>query len=112
MAVTRQTLRRQVVLSWDTEEAKALQTAYDQFRFAAGGWKVQAELPNPINFDAATKNVRPNDLAENIPCGPDADKHVQAAKKFLKSGVRHLAVAYPGADHEGFMDFSAAPAPP
>lgn len=95
----------QVVLSWDKDEASAQQTAFDQFRFAAGGWKVQAELPNPINFDAATKNVRPTDLTESIPCGPDPGQHASAIDKFIKSGVRNLAVAYPGTDHEGFMEF-------
>lgn len=95
----------QVILSWDKDEATALQTAYDQFRFAAGGWKVQAELPSPINFDAATKNVRPNDLTESIPSGPDPGQHTQAIEKFIKSGVCNLAVAYPGTDHEGFMEF-------
>jgi G6PDH family F420-dependent oxidoreductase len=95
----------QVILSWDKDEATAQQTAYDQFRFTAGGWKVQAELPNPINFDAATKNVRPKDLTEIIPCGPDPVQHDQAMQKFIKSGVHNLAVAYPGTDHKGFMEF-------
>jgi G6PDH family F420-dependent oxidoreductase len=95
----------QVVLSWDTNEAAALQTAYDQFRFSAGGWNVQAELPNPVNFDAATKNVRPLDLAENIPCGPDPARHIQAVKKFTKAGVHNLALTYPGTDYHGFMQF-------
>lgn len=95
----------QVILSWDKDVASAQQTAFDQFRFSAGGWKVQAELPNPINFDAATKNVRPKDLTESIPCGPDPGPHALAIDKFIKSGVRNLAVAYPGTDHEGFMEF-------
>jgi len=95
----------QVVLSWAEDEQTAMQTAYDQFRFAAGGWKVQAELPNPINFDAATRNVRPADLAEVIPCGPEALLHKKAMSKFKKAGVNNLAVAYPGDDTEGFMKF-------
>lgn len=95
----------QVVLSWDKDESAAKQTAYEQFRFAAGGWKVQAELPNPINFDAATKNVRPDDLTESIPCGPDADNHLKGITAFLQSSVQNLAVAYPGKNYEGFMEF-------
>ncbi|HSX28183.1 MAG TPA: TIGR03557 family F420-dependent LLM class oxidoreductase [Candidatus Saccharimonadales bacterium] len=94
----------QIVLSWDQDEAAALQTAYKQFRFAAGGWKVQAELPNPVNFAAATKNVRPKDLVESIPCGPDIAQHVKCIQKFIKSGVKNLAVAYPGTRHEEFME--------
>lgn len=95
----------QVVLSWDKDEDTAMQNVYDQFRVSAGGWKVQAELPNPINFDAATKNVRPLDLTETIPCGPDVSQHKKAINKFKKAGVNNLAVAYPGSDNEGFMKF-------
>jgi G6PDH family F420-dependent oxidoreductase len=95
----------QVILSWDSDEDTAMQTAYDEFRFSAGGWKVQAELPNPVNFDAATKNVRPIDLTESIPCGPSASTHRKAIKKFTKAGIQNLAVAYPGKDTEGFMKF-------
>jgi G6PDH family F420-dependent oxidoreductase len=95
----------QVVTAWGETEQAGLQIAYDQFRYSAGGWKVQAELPNPVNFDAATRNVRPEDLAKNIPAGPDAQKHLQAMQQFLDAGVHHLAVAYPGADTAGFMQF-------
>jgi G6PDH family F420-dependent oxidoreductase len=95
----------QVVLSWNASKDAAMQTAYDQFRFSAGGWKVQAELPNPINFDAATRNVRPEDLTDAIACGPEVSVHVKAINKFKKAGIQHLAVAYPGDDVGGFMEF-------
>ena len=95
----------QIVLSWDASEEAGLKTAHDQFRFAAGGWKVQSELPNPINFDAATKNVRPEDLAASIPTGPDPTKHKQGIDGFLEVGTQYLAVAYPGTDYQGFMKF-------
>ena len=95
----------QIVLSWDENEDKAKQTAFDQFKFSAGGWKVQAELPNPVNFDAATKQVRPDDIAENIPCGPDVQKHVDGIKSFSDLGYDKIAVVYPGTDTDGFMKF-------
>jgi G6PDH family F420-dependent oxidoreductase len=95
----------QVVLSWADTEAGGLETAHQQFRFAHGGWKVQAELPNPVNFDAATTAVKPADLAEAIPAGPDALAHIDGMKRFTDAGVEHLAVAYPGRDWSGFMGF-------
>lgn len=95
----------QVILGWDENETEAQQTVFEQFRFAAGGWNVQAELPNPVNFDAATKNVRPKDLIETIPCGPDASLHLKAIRKFMHVGIQNLAVAYPGDNYQGFMEF-------
>lgn len=95
----------QAILSWDKSESGGLETAHKQFRFSAGGWAVQSELPNPMNFDAATENVRPEDLAETIPAGPDAKKHVAVIQNFLDAGVENLALVYPGDNTEGFMKF-------
>lgn len=95
----------QVVLSWDKTEEAGLQTAFGSFRFAAGGWKVQSELPNPVNFGAATEGMNPEDLADAIPSGPDAQKHLAGIKKFEKAGVKHLSVAYPGQNQAGFFKF-------
>lgn len=95
----------QVVCSWDATVEGGLATAHESFRFAAGGWKVQAELPNPVNFDAATKNVRPEDLAESVPAGPDPQRHRQGIQQFRDAGYNHVAIAYPGEDVEGFLRF-------
>ena len=101
----RETTWGQVVLAWAADDETGLSDAHAQFRFAAGGWKVQAELPNPVNFDAATQTVSPADLAETIPAGPDADRHAEAIRAYLDIGYEHLAVAYPGSDTDGFMQF-------
>jgi G6PDH family F420-dependent oxidoreductase len=95
----------QVVLAWAGDEETGLADAHAQFRFAAGGWKVQAELPNPANFDAATQTIAPEDLAEAIPAGPDVDRHAAAVREFADAGFEHIAVAYPGSDADGFMHF-------
>lgn len=97
----------QVVLGWDPDEKTGLQHVYDQFRFAVGGWKVQSELPNPAHFEAATKNVKPHDMASLISAGPDAKKHLDAIDKYLDVGVVNMAVAYPGDKPESFMEFWA-----
>ena len=95
----------QVVLAWGEDEEAGLADAHAQFRFAAGGWKVQAELPNPVNFDAATATVAPADLAEAIPAGPDPGAHADAVQAYLDAGYEHVALAYPGDDPQGFMRF-------
>jgi G6PDH family F420-dependent oxidoreductase len=95
----------QVVLAWAGDEETGLAEAHAQFRFAAGGWKVQSELPNPANFDAATQTITPEDLADAIPAGPDVDRHAIAVRRFADAGFEHIAVAYPGADADGFMRF-------
>jgi hypothetical protein len=66
---------------------------------------VQAELPNPVNFDAATKFVTAEHMREQFGCGPDAQRHVDVAKDFLAAGYDQLALINAGPDMDGFFDF-------
>lgn len=93
----------QVVLAWGASKEKAGKELYDNFRFSAGGWKVQSELPNPVNFDAATSMIKPGDMQSEA--GPEPDTHRKKIKDYLDAGVTRLSIAYPGSDHEGFMEF-------
>ena len=74
--------------------------AHDQFRWFGGGWKVNAELPGTAAFAAASQFVRPEDVAESIPCGPDVDEHVHAVRAFTDAGFTHVAVVQIGGDHQ------------
>jgi hypothetical protein len=76
-------------------------------RFGPLGWKVQAELPNPVSFEAATAFVAPDDLRETVACGPDPDRHLEAARQFVDAGFDHLALLNAGPDPDGFFDFFA-----
>jgi hypothetical protein len=64
-----------------------------------------SELPNPVNFNAASKTVREEDVAQAIPCGPDPEKHLQAIKKYVDAGFEHIAVLQAGDEQEGFIKF-------
>ena len=52
----------QLAVAVDDDEARARRLAHERFRFSAPGWKVMSELPNPVNFEAATENVREEDF--------------------------------------------------
>ena len=98
----------QLPVCWDTDRRAAMRRAHQQFRWFAGGWKVNAELPGPAGFAAATQFVTEDDVAANIPCGPDVEPIVEAAKPFLEAGFSHLAIVQIGAEHQdGFLDFAA-----
>lgn len=95
----------QIPLSWHADEQEAVRLAKERFRFGLPGWKVMSELPNPVNFDAATRFVRDDDIAEKIPCGPDPERHAEAIRQYLDAGFGHVAVAYLGDDVPGFLRF-------
>jgi G6PDH family F420-dependent oxidoreductase len=95
----------EVPLAWATSEDDAAESARKLFRFGVTGWKVQAELPNPVNFDAATKTVTADHMREQFGCGPDVARHVEVAKQFVDAGFDQLALINAGPDMNGFFDF-------
>ncbi|MGI8679066.1 MAG: TIGR03557 family F420-dependent LLM class oxidoreductase [Jatrophihabitans sp.] len=86
----------QVPISWDPSRDAAIERAHDQFRWFAGGWKVNAELPGTAGFAAATSFVTRDDVADSIPCGPDLDAHVAAVTEFVDAGFTDVAVVQIG----------------
>jgi G6PDH family F420-dependent oxidoreductase len=97
----------QLPICWDTDRDTAIRRAHEQFRWFAGGWKVNAELPGPQAFAAATQFVRGDDVADNIPCGPDVDAIVAAVEPFREAGFTDVALVQIGGEHQdGFFPFA------
>jgi G6PDH family F420-dependent oxidoreductase len=99
----------QVGVSYDPDRATAVRRAHEQFRWFGGGWKVNAELPGPPAFDAASQFVREDDISEQMPCGSDVGPYVEAVKGFVDAGFTHVALVQVGEDHQdAFLDWSRA----
>jgi G6PDH family F420-dependent oxidoreductase len=97
----------QVPVSWDPSRDAAIERAHDQFRWFAGGWKVNSELPGTAGFAAASQFVTRDDVADQIPCGPDLDQHVRAVAEFVKAGFTDVAVVQIGGDTQPeFLDWA------
>ncbi|GAA1980762.1 LLM class F420-dependent oxidoreductase [Terrabacter lapilli] len=100
----------QIPICWDPDEKAAVGRAHEQFRWFAGGWKVNSDLPTPAGFSGATQFVRPEDVAESIPCGPDLDKIVEAVSAYWEAGFTDIALVQVGGDaQERFLDEAARP---
>jgi G6PDH family F420-dependent oxidoreductase len=97
----------QMPVSWGTDREAAVKRAHEQFRWFAGGWKVNSELPGPAGFAGATQFVREDDVAQSIPCGPDVEAIVEGVREFEKAGFTDVALVQIGGDQqEGFLDFA------
>jgi G6PDH family F420-dependent oxidoreductase len=97
----------QVALAYDIDRDAAVQRAHEQFRWFGLGWKVNADLPNPESFDAATQFVTPDDVAGALGCGPDVDEHVEKIKPFIDAGFDEIALVQIGAGHQdAFIDWA------
>ena len=87
-----------------------VQRAHDQFRWFAGGWTVNADLPTTAGFAGATQFVRPDDVAGSIPCGPDLDAIVDAVRPFWESGFTDIALVQIGDEAQDlFLKEAAEP---
>jgi len=100
----------QMPISWDPDEKAAVDRAHDQFRWFGGGWAVNADLPTPAGFEAASQFVRPEDVSDSIPCGPDLDKIAAGVKEYLDAGFTDVAIVQIGDDAQArFLDEAAEP---
>jgi G6PDH family F420-dependent oxidoreductase len=100
----------QIPISWDPDEKRAIERAHQQFRWFGGGWAVNADLPTPAGFEGASQFVRPEDIAEQIPCGPDLDKIVEAVQPFQQAGFTDLAIVQVGDEGQSaFLEQAAKP---
>jgi G6PDH family F420-dependent oxidoreductase len=90
----------QIALSYDPDREAAVQRAHAQFRWFGLGWKVNADLPNPESFDAATAFVTPAQVADQLGCGPDVEEHVEKIRPFIDAGFTEIALVQIGGDHQ------------
>jgi G6PDH family F420-dependent oxidoreductase len=100
----------QIPVCWDPDRDAAIERAHDQFRWFGGGWAVNADLPTPAGFAGATQFVRPEDVAESIPCGPDLDAIVDAVRPYWEAGFTDIAlVQIGGQTQDRFLKEAAEP---
>ncbi|QES46932.1 LLM class F420-dependent oxidoreductase [Streptomyces venezuelae] len=99
----------QLPVCYDTDRDAAVARAHDQFRWALGGWRVNAELPGPAGFHQASEHTRPEDVAGAIPCGNDVDAFVEAVRPYAEAGFTEVALVQIGGDRqEPFLAWAEA----
>jgi G6PDH family F420-dependent oxidoreductase len=90
----------QIALAYDPDRDRAIERAHAQFRWFGLGWKVNADLPNPEAFAAATQFVTRDQVAAALGCGPDVEEHVSKIKPFIEAGFTEIALVQVGAEEQ------------
>jgi len=99
----------QLPVSYDPDRDRAVERAHRNFRWFAGGWKVNAELPGPQAFAGASRHVRPEDVAEQFPCGADVDEFVDKIRPFVDAGFDSIALVQTGGEaQQAFTDWASS----
>lgn len=97
----------EVPMAWAPDEQSAIDAVLEKSRWAVTGWKVMSELPNPANFDAATRTVSAEDVREQFALGPDLSAYLPVAQQFVDAGFDHLVTQNAGPDPDGFLEFAS-----
>jgi G6PDH family F420-dependent oxidoreductase len=99
----------QIPVCYDPDEGAARARARRLWRWAASGWHVMSELPEPRSFDAASELVTEDDIASLVSCGPDVTVHVAAVRKWIDAGFTHIALVQVGSEQQdGFLTWAAS----
>jgi G6PDH family F420-dependent oxidoreductase len=90
----------QLAVCYDADRDAAVRRAHEQFRWFGLGWKVNADLPAPSSFAAATQFVTPEQVAASLPCGADVGEFVAKVRPFVDAGFTELALVQIGEEQQ------------
>ncbi|WP_432543336.1 TIGR03557 family F420-dependent LLM class oxidoreductase [Kineococcus sp. SYSU DK002] len=97
----------EVPMAWAPDEQSAIDAVLEKSPWAVTGWKVMSELPNPVNFHAATRTVTAENVRAQFALGPDVSAYLPVAQQFVDAGFDHLVTQNAGPDPDGFLEFAA-----
>jgi G6PDH family F420-dependent oxidoreductase len=100
----------QIPICWAPHKQQGVDLAHEQFRWFGGGWFVNADLPTPAGFHAASQFVRKDDVAGAIACGPDLDELAESVRPYWEAGFTDVALVQVGdALQQRFLEEAAEP---
>jgi hypothetical protein len=92
---------------WGETEAVAKRTAREWWPNSALPGELSVELPLPRHFEQSSELLSEDEVCDSLTCGPDPDRHIDAALAYLRAGYDHVYVHQIGPDQEGFFRFYA-----
>jgi G6PDH family F420-dependent oxidoreductase len=95
----------QMTVCWAASEAEAQRTALKIWPNAALGGELSQELPTPAHFEQATGKATEEQIAEEVICGPDPQRHITSIRTYIDAGFDHVYIHQIGPDQAGFINF-------
>ncbi|MBV9314550.1 MAG: TIGR03557 family F420-dependent LLM class oxidoreductase [Pseudonocardia sp.] len=92
-----------VKVCWAESEGAGVDTAYRLWFNELLPGQLAQMLPRPVDFEQAGSLVSREAVSERFACGPDPDRHLVAARRFLDAGIDELYVQQIGPDQEAFF---------
>jgi G6PDH family F420-dependent oxidoreductase len=95
----------QLTLCWAQDRDAAIETAHRIWPNTGVPGQLSQDLPTPAHFEQASQTVTPDQIAESMPCGPDAGAVLEELRALVDAGVDHAYLHQIGPDQEGFARF-------
>ena len=88
------------------DEAEARRLAHEVWPNGGLTGSLSQELALPEHFEQAAQTVTQDDVAENVPCGPDPEPILEQIRAYDEAGFDHVYIHQIGPDQEGFLRFA------
>jgi len=98
------TLTIQVHVSWDPEEDRALDVAFDQWRSNVFPPPLCWDLDTTTAFDQASAHVRPDDVRSAVRVSSDLGQHAQWIAEYVDLGFDQVYLHHVGKEQRPFLD--------
>jgi coenzyme F420-dependent glucose-6-phosphate dehydrogenase len=95
----------EMAVCWAKGEAEARRTAHEHWPIVALSGELSQVLPVPAHFEQAAKLVKEEDVAKEVVCGADPQRHLAKINEYAEAGFDHVWVHQIGPDQEGFFQF-------
>ena len=89
---------------WAADERRALETVMRLWPNEALPGELAQILPTPQHFQQASELVTEEMLAQEVPCGPDVERHLGAIRAYADAGFDELYVQQIGLEQDQFFD--------
>jgi len=94
-----------LAVCWAQDEVSARRTAREWWPNAALKGELSQELSLPAHYEQATEDVSEEQVASEVVCGPDSDRHIQKIREYIDAGFDHVYVHQVGPEQDGFFSF-------
>jgi G6PDH family F420-dependent oxidoreductase len=88
---------------WGEDEKTALATAHRLWPNEALPGELAQVLPTTRHIEQASELVGPEQIADQVPCGPDLERHLETINAFDEAGFDELYIQQIGPDQDAFF---------
>ena len=88
---------------WGEDERSAIETAYRLWPNEALPGELAQVLPTTRHLEQASELVTAEQVAEQVPCGPDPKRHLEKINAYAEAGFDELYVQQIGPEQDAFF---------